>query len=72
MTIALIAELGFALVFGVMAIWALAWAIRSGQFADFRQSAASIFDEDEPVGEMTDRFPEPAPRRGQGAGPWRP
>lgn len=53
-----IATLGLAFLFGAMAIWGLAWAIRTRQFSDFRQGAASIFDEEEPIGEMTDRFPD--------------
>ena len=58
MTIVYIATFGIALLFAAMAIWGLAWAIRSGQFANFRRGAASIFDEEEPVGRMTDSFPE--------------
>lgn len=58
MTIVYIATFGLALLFGVTAIWALAWAIRTGQFRSFRRGAASIFDEEEPIGEMTDEFPE--------------
>ncbi len=42
----------------VTAIAALVWAIRTGQFADFQQGARSIFDADEPVGDMTDHFPK--------------
>ncbi len=58
MTQLLIAVFGTALVLGALAILALAWAIRTGQFDDFRDGAASIFDEEEPVGEMTDSFPD--------------
>lgn len=54
MTVAYIAEFGVALLFGATAVWALAWAIRTGQFSDFGQSAASIFDDEEPVGRVTD------------------
>ena len=57
MTIVYIATFGLALLFGVTAIWALAWAIRTGQFANFRRGASSIFDEEEPIGEVTDSFP---------------
>ncbi len=47
----------FTLVAGASAVWALAWAIQTGQFRDFRDGAASIFDDGEPVGQVTDRFP---------------
>jgi cbb3-type cytochrome oxidase maturation protein len=47
-------------IFGGAAILALAWAVRDGQFENFERSARSIFDPAEPVGEMTDRFPETA------------
>jgi cbb3-type cytochrome oxidase maturation protein len=60
MTLAYFAEFGVAILFGVTAIWALAWAIRSGQFADFGRGAASIFDEEEPVGRPTDTILKPA------------
>ena len=55
--------LAYILIFGTIALLSFtvvvvfAWAIRSGQFADFQQGATSIFDEDEPLGEMTDWFP---------------
>jgi cbb3-type cytochrome oxidase maturation protein len=60
MALAYIAEFGVALLFGAAAVWALAWAIRSGQFSDFAGSAASIFDEEEPVGRVTDSALAPA------------
>ena len=53
-----IAVFGTAVIFGGLAILGLAWAIRTGQFDDFRAGAASIFDEEEPIGEMTDSFPD--------------
>lgn len=49
---------GILALFGVMVVWALWWAIRGGQFSNFQQGATSIFDEDEPMGTMTDAFPE--------------
>lgn len=58
MTKTFIMIVGVALFFGVTAVWALVWAVRSGQFQDFGGAARSIFDEEEPVGEVTDRFPE--------------
>ena len=39
------------------AVYALYWASRHGQLKDFERGAVSIFDEGEPVGQMTDRFP---------------
>lgn len=45
-------------VFGGSAVWALLWAIRSGEFADLRSGATSIFDDEEPVGLVTDGFPQ--------------
>jgi cbb3-type cytochrome oxidase maturation protein len=57
MTQLLIAVFGTAIVLAAMAILGLAWSIRTGQFDDFRSGAASIFDEEEPIGEMTDSFP---------------
>jgi nitrogen fixation-related uncharacterized protein len=48
----------FVVVFGVSAVWGLVWAIRTGQMSNFAQGAESIFDDEEPIGEMTDRFPD--------------
>lgn len=49
--------MGFAaLIFGG-AVYALVWAHRNGQFDNLEAGAKSIFDEDEPIGEMTDAFP---------------
>lgn len=53
----------FTLAAGASAVWALAWAIRTGQFRDFRAGAASIFDESEPIGRPTDFFPGQEGRR---------
>jgi len=47
----------FATILGLSAVVALTWAIRSGQMDDFAAGATSIFDEEEPLGEVTDRFP---------------
>ena len=46
------------IVFGATTVWALAWAIRSGQFSQIQKGARSIFDEEEPIGQMTDAFPD--------------
>ena len=50
--------LGSIVFFGGAAVLALAWAVRDGQFQNFERSARSIFDPDEPIGRVTDRFPE--------------
>jgi cbb3-type cytochrome oxidase maturation protein len=44
--------------FGGAAVLALAWAVRDGQFQNFERSARTIFDPDEPIGQLTDRFPD--------------
>jgi cbb3-type cytochrome oxidase maturation protein len=46
------------------ALLALRWAVRHGEFRDLRKTALSIFDEEEPVGQLSDRFPD---RRGPSA-----
>ena len=54
----------YLLVFGAISlfagsvIWALWWALRGGQLSNFQRGAASIFDDDEPIGQMTDAFPD--------------
>lgn len=48
---------GLAAVLGATAIAALVWAIRRGEFDSLRDAALSIFDDDEPPGAVTDRFP---------------
>lgn len=50
------------LVFGLVflsgsALLAIYWAAKTGQFSNISKGAATIFDEDEPVGMPTDRFP---------------
>lgn len=45
-------------VFGIATVWAFAWAVRSGQFRQVSKGSKVLFDEDEPVGEMTDAFPD--------------
>ena len=39
------------------AVYALYWSSKHGQLRDFERGAASIFDDDEPVGRATDHFP---------------
>ena len=48
---------GFAALCGLSAVYGLVWAVRNGQVRDFRRGAASIFDDEEPIGTMTDFFP---------------
>jgi nitrogen fixation-related uncharacterized protein len=50
--------------FGLTAVYGLVWAVRNRQLERFARGATSIFDAEEPVGEMTDRFP-----RGDRGGP---
>ncbi len=38
-------------------VWLLAWAIRRGEFQNPREAAKMIFDEEEPIGRITDHFP---------------
>ena len=45
------------LVFGSSAVCALVWAVRNGEFRNFKAGAESIFDAGEPVGRPTDCFP---------------
>jgi nitrogen fixation-related uncharacterized protein len=47
----------FASLFFVAAALALHWAHRHGQLSNLEKGATSIFDEDEPMGEVTDSFP---------------
>lgn len=41
----------------VSAIYALYWAVKNRQFQQLDRSAAVIFDDEEPVGQVTDSFP---------------
>ena len=45
------------------AVYALYWSSRHGQLKDFERGAVSIFDEDEPVGQMN-RWAESGARSG--------
>ena len=47
----------FACLFFLGAALALHWAHKHGQLGNLEQGARSIFDEDEPMGEVTDSFP---------------
>jgi cbb3-type cytochrome oxidase maturation protein len=50
--------LGSVFFFGGAAVLALSWAVRDGQFQNFERTARSIFDPDEPIGQITDHFPD--------------
>ncbi len=45
------------LLFTGSVLWALRWALVTGQFRNPAKTALQIFDEDEPIGQMTDHFP---------------
>ncbi len=47
----------FMVTLGLTAVAALVWAIHNGQFQSLDDGAESIFDVDEPIGMVTDRFP---------------
>jgi len=48
------------------AVYALYWSSKNGQLRNFEQGAKSIFDDEEPIGRMTDQFPEKRRRVGPG------
>ncbi len=58
--------LPIALLFLASAVYAFFWSSRNGQLKDFEKGAASIFDDEEPVGRPTDAFPTKTPRRPRG------
>ncbi len=47
-------------------VWLLAWAVRRGEFQNLRDASRMIFDDGEPIGEVTDRFPESIKASGEG------
>ena len=40
------------------AVYALYWAVKTGQFREFEKGATEIFDDEEPQGRPTDFFPK--------------
>ena len=52
--ILIFAFLGLFSTSAVLAFW---WAVRKGEFRNFQEQAAEIFDADEPEGRLTDVFP---------------
>ncbi|MEX0326612.1 MAG: cbb3-type cytochrome oxidase assembly protein [Puniceicoccaceae bacterium] len=53
----------FASIFFVAAAMALHWAHKNGQLSNLDQGAQTIFDDDEPMGEVTDQFPKKRKKR---------
>lgn len=53
-----------ALLGGAATVWALAYAVNSGEFQNWRKGAKSIFDAAEPIGEQTDFYPGMKPVKG--------
>jgi cbb3-type cytochrome oxidase maturation protein len=51
-----------------MALLALRWALRHGEFKHVDKAALSIFDEEEPLGKLSDHFPTPASTPAPSAG----
>ncbi|TWU45838.1 hypothetical protein Q31b_10140 [Novipirellula aureliae] len=45
-------------VLGTSSLVALVWAIQTGKFSNIKGDAMSIFDADEPIGKVTDSFPQ--------------
>jgi nitrogen fixation-related uncharacterized protein len=69
MTKAMIVILGLTAGFAASAAWGLAWAARTGQFSRLNAAARGIFDDEEPVGRVTDAFPGEKPEPGDEAAP---
>jgi nitrogen fixation-related uncharacterized protein len=51
--------IGSFVVLPVSALFALRWAVRTGQLDNLNKGALVIFDDEEPVGRVTDHFPRP-------------
>lgn len=45
------------------ALLAFRWALRHGEFNHLEKTALSIFDDEEPVGRVSDHFPRPQSAR---------
>lgn len=57
MTNTLIFIWGAIAILGISSITVLVWAVSTGQLSKFQQGSASIFDDEEPMGQVTDSFP---------------
>jgi nitrogen fixation-related uncharacterized protein len=44
-------------------VYALYWAVKTGQFQQFEKGATEIFDQEEPIGQPTDHFPKKCKKR---------
>lgn len=53
----IIVGFAFASLFFVLAAFALYWAYRNGQLKNLEDGAKTIFDDEEPMGQVTDEFP---------------
>ena len=53
----------FASIFFVAAAFALHWAHKNGQLTNLERGAQTIFDDDEPMGHVTDQFPHKRSKR---------
>ncbi|MCC5834406.1 MAG: cbb3-type cytochrome oxidase assembly protein [Opitutales bacterium] len=53
----IIVGFAFASLFFVLAAFALYWAYRNGQLNELEDGAKTIFDDEEPMGQVTDQFP---------------
>ncbi len=58
MSVAVVIIFGTVILMSLTAIIAFVWAAQTRQFENFERGATSIFDDEEPVGEVTDRFPD--------------
>jgi len=48
----------FGLMFFGLAVYALYWAAKNGQFEQFEKASRAIFDDEEPEGVLMDTFPK--------------
>ena len=53
----------FASLFFAAAAYALHWAHKNGQLSNLDRGAESIFDDEEPMGQVTDQFPAKREKR---------
>jgi len=58
MNIAAILIIGGLIFLSGSALIAFYWAAKSGQFRDLKKGSEVIFDDDEPIGQPTDKFPD--------------
>jgi nitrogen fixation-related uncharacterized protein len=52
---------GATVLFGACAVWGLVWAVQAGQMRELGRAGRSIFDDEEPIGLVTDVFPADRP-----------